>query len=254
MQLRQVHEWAGEAGAVALHYFNAVEARTKADHSVVTAADDEIERLLRDRIRLAYPDHGIVGEEQGSAPYDSEYLWALDPLDGTSSFVQGLPIWGISIGLLRHGIPVLGCFYMPLLNEWYEVDIEGPATFNGTPIAAATENLLHSESWICVPSNSHRRYAIDYPGKIRSLGSMAAYLCYVARGNAAGALVGYPKIWDLAAGLALLRRAGGDVRLLRSGGTVDVAAMLRGGALPEPIIAGSPAALAMLQKRIQRRP
>lgn len=253
MLVAQVHEWAHEAGRIALHYFNDVEARVKADRSVVTAADDEIEALLRERIGTAYPEHGIVGEEQGGTPADDDYLWALDPIDGTSSFVQGLPIWGISIGLLQRGVPVLGCFYMPLINEWYEVGLDGPAMFNGTPIQAATENLLHSEAWICVPSNSHRRYSIDFPGKTRSLGSMAAYLCYVARGTAAGALVGYPKIWDLTAGLAILRRAGGDVRLLQSGDPVDVEGLLRGRRLPEPIVAGSPPALAMLRDRVRRR-
>src|SRR5919199_985576 len=214
MGIKVVHGWGGEGGNIAPHFFNSVEARLKADRSVVTAADEEIEVLLRRRIAGAYPEHAIIGEEQGGATPGAEYLWAIDPIDGTSAFVQGLPIWGISIGLLRHEIPILGCFYLPLLQEWYEAGLEGPATFTGTPIHVAHDNLLDSEAWLSVPSDSHRLYSIDYPGKTRSLGSMAASLCYVARGTAAGALPGRAHILDIAAGPALLRRARGDVQLL----------------------------------------
>lgn len=250
--IEQVHSWAEEAGQIALHYFNVAEARIKADRSVVTEADIQIEALLRERIVAAYPEHGIIGEEQGGASTTTEYLWALDPIDGTSGFVQGLPIWGISIGLLRYGEPMLGCFYLPLIGEWYEVDLEGPATFNGHPLHVSSGDLLDNEAWICVPSNIHRRYTIDFPGKVRSLGSVAAYLCYVARGTAAGALVGRASIWDIAAGLAILRRAGGDIHLLNSGKALDLHGMLTGRPPAEPLIAGSPAALALLQERIRR--
>jgi fructose-1,6-bisphosphatase/inositol monophosphatase family enzyme len=253
MELQQVRAWAREAGQIGLHYYNAVEARRKPDRSYVTAADEEIEVLLRARIKAAYPDHGIVGEEQGQQNIDAEYLWALDPIDGTGAFVSGLPIWGISIGLLRHGQPILGCFYMPVMDEWYEADLTGPALFNGQPIEVMRDGLLDSEAWICVPSNVHRRYTIDYPGKIRSLGSMAAYVCYVARGTAAGALVGQPKLWDVAAGMAVLERAGGIARLLRSGAPLDVRAMLSGRSAPEPVVVGSPATVALLLERIRLR-
>jgi fructose-1,6-bisphosphatase/inositol monophosphatase family enzyme len=252
MNIEQVHGWAEEAGQIALHYFNVAEARIKADRSVVTEADIQIEALLRERIAAAYPDHAIIGEEQGGATIDTEYLWAIDPIDGTSGFVQGLPIWGISIGLLRYGEPVLGCFYLPLVREWYEAGLEGPALFNGQPLHVTSGDLLDDDAWICVPSNIHRRYTIDYPGKVRSLGSVAAYLCYVARGTAAGALLGRAAIWDIAAGLAILRRAGGDMHLLGSGTVVDLSSMLTGRPPAEPLIAGSPAALRLLHKRIRR--
>lgn len=99
--LSAAHSWAAEAGAIALGHFNVVAARRKPDRSVVTAADEEIETLLRARIAAAFPEHGIVGEEQGRQDADREFVWALDPIDGTSAFVSGLPHWGISIGLLQ---------------------------------------------------------------------------------------------------------------------------------------------------------
>lgn len=253
MELEQVRGWAREAGAIGRSYYNAVEARRKPDHSVVTAADIEIEQLLRARITAAYPAHGILGEEGSAVDTDAEYLWALDPIDGTGAFVSGLPIWGISIGLLQRGRPVLGCFYMPALDEWYEADIAGPALFNGTPIEVQQDDLLDSEAWICAPSNTHRRYAINYPGKVRSLGSMAAYVCYVARGNCAGALLGRPRLWDIAAGMAVLERAGGGARLLQSQTPLDLRAMLTGRPAPEPVVVGSPPALEMLLERVRVR-
>ncbi|HEX6289189.1 MAG TPA: inositol monophosphatase family protein [Herpetosiphonaceae bacterium] len=253
MELQQIRTWAREAGAIGLKYYNAVEARRKPDRSYVTAADEEIERLLRTRIKASYPDHGVLGEEEGQHNIDAEYLWALDPIDGTGAFVSGLPIWGISIGLLRRGHPILGCFYMPVLNEWYEVDLEGPALFNGQPVEVMREGLLDPEAWICVPSNIHRRYTINYPGKVRSFGSMAAYVCYVARGIAAGALIGQPKLWDIAAGMAMLERAGGGARLLRSGAPLDLRQMLTGRAAPEPVVVGSPEAVELLLDRIKMR-
>ena len=253
MELEQVRAWAREAGEIGCKYYNTAEVRRKPDRSVVTAADVEIEQLLRARIRATYPQHGILGEEGGVHNTDAEYLWAIDPIDGTGAFVSGLPIWGISIGLLQQGHPILGCFYLPVLDEWYEADRRGPALFNGQPTEVMRENLLDSEAWICVPSNIHRRYSIHYPGKIRSLGSMAAYICYVARGTAAGALVGRPKLWDIAAGMAVLERAGGGARLLHSGQPLDLRTMLNGQSAPEPVVVGSPPALEMLLKRIRVR-
>ena len=75
--------------------------------------------LLVERITARYPDHGILGEEQTRQGLDREFLWALDPLDGTALFVAGLPTWGISAGLLRHGAPYFGMIYFPLLDDCY---------------------------------------------------------------------------------------------------------------------------------------
>lgn len=253
MDIEQIKTWLRECGTIALQHYRSADARRKPDRSFVTAADEEIERVLRGYLMAAYPDHGIVGEEGRNLNPDAEYVWALDPIDGTGAFVNGLPIWGISIGLLRRGEPVLGCFYMPVLDEMYSAALDGPAEFNDEPIEVLHENLLDSEAYMCVPSNAHRRYTIDYPGKTRSFGSMAAYVIYTARGSAVGALIGTPKVWDIAAALAILRRAGGDAWLLRSGEPLDLRPMLTGKAAPGPVIVGSSAALRMLCARITIR-
>lgn len=252
MNLELVRTWASDSAKIALGYYNAVEAQRKPDRSFVTAADIEIEAMLRARIAASYPEHGILGEEDRPHSTGAEYVWAIDPIDGTGAFVDGVPIWGISIGLLRRGEPVFGTFYMPAIDEWYEVGIDGPPLFNGQPISVRTEDILDTEASVYTPSNAHRRYKIRYPGKLRALGSTAAHMCYVARGKAVGALLGWPKLWDVAAALAILRRAGGDARLL-SGAPLDLRAMLNGGYPPEPVIVGSLPALEILTDRVHLR-
>ncbi len=253
MILEQVRTWARDGGTIALRYYNAVEVQRKPDHSFVTAADVEIEALLRARITASYPEHGILGEEDQPYDLDAEYVWALDPIDGTTAFVEGIPIWGVSIGLLRRGEPVFGTFYMPAINEWYEAGLDGPALLNGKPIAVRSEDVLDTEAAIYAPSNTHRRYTIRYPGKVRSLGSTAAHMCYVARGKAVGALLGWPKVWDVAAAMAIVRRAGGDAWLINQRTSLDLRPIMNGSYPPEPVIVGSPLALAMLAERVSLR-
>ncbi len=109
---------AGEAGELALRYSRgklAVEA--KADHSPVTAADHEAEKHLRRRIEEQFPSHAILGEEFGAVRDGASYRWLLDPIDGTQSFIRGVPFWGVMVGLEREGEALLGVVQFPALNE-----------------------------------------------------------------------------------------------------------------------------------------
>ncbi|MCU0493727.1 MAG: inositol-phosphate phosphatase, partial [Chloroflexaceae bacterium] len=105
VDIAEICAWARESGDIARGYFNNVARERKADTSVVTQADREIEAMLRVRLRERYPDHGVMGEEGGIGEIDREFVWSLDPLDGTAAFVAGLPLWCVSIGLLRRGEP-----------------------------------------------------------------------------------------------------------------------------------------------------
>jgi myo-inositol-1(or 4)-monophosphatase len=252
IDLEEVRSWTREAGAIARQYFNNVVGRRKADRSWVTEADVRIERMLVERISARYPQHGIIGEEQTHHEVGREFLWALDPLDGTASFVAGLPIWGVSLGLLREGLPYLGVIYLPLLDDCYWCDVAGAAFLNEHPISVIEPRAWESEDWISVPSNIHRRFAIGFVGKVRSLGCVAASLCYVARGNAVGALISRAAIWDIAAGMAILSAAGGGAIGL-SGQALDTTTMLGGDGLPEPLLIGAPAHAQALRAVIQLR-
>jgi inositol-phosphate phosphatase/L-galactose 1-phosphate phosphatase/histidinol-phosphatase len=126
---------ADAAGAVVRKYYRAALAvESKADASPVTIADREAELGLRDMIRAAYPDHGIEGEEFPGERLDAEFVWRLDPIDGTKSFVVGRPLFGTLIALTRDGRPVLGVIDQCILGErWIGVAGER-STWNGQPI------------------------------------------------------------------------------------------------------------------------
>ena len=252
IDIAEVRGWAAEGGAIARGYFNNVARQRKADRSWVTQADLEIEQMLRERIAARYPEHGVMGEEQGVGDVGREFVWCLDPIDGTGAFVAGLPLWCVSIGLLRHGRPYAGVVYVPLLDDCYWADAGGPAFRNGEPLAVREPGPVDGNDWIAVGSYTHRGYSITFPGKIRALSSVACDCCYVARGSAYGALIGRANLWDLAAGLAILAAAGGAARTL-SGAPFDTAALIGGGKLAEPIVIGHPASLDELRGHISRR-
>ncbi|PDW00352.1 hypothetical protein A9Q02_10160 [Candidatus Chloroploca asiatica] len=234
-----VREWVAEAGILAMSYFNNVQAQRKADLSLVTQADLEIEHMLRERITARYPDHGIIGEEHGSGDTDREYVWCLDPIDGTGAFVAGLPTWCVSVGLLRHGQPYLGVILLPILGDCYWADATGPAFRNELPITVSQVTSIDPNDWMSVSSYVHHQFRLCFPGKTRVLSSVAADCCYVARGSSVGALIGRANLWDLAAGFAILRAAGAVVTGL-SGAPVDVPALLVQQRLPEPIVMAPP--------------
>ncbi len=247
-----IEEWAREAGAIALYAFHdihAAPARRKADRSWVTDVDENIEILLRERIAATYPADRIMGEEGGGLATTRGRVWVLDPIDGTGSFVKRLPVWGVSIGLMVDGRAAAGCMYLPVSDECYLAGMDGPPTLNGQPISAEVAEPLDSQSWICVPSNTHRRYRITYPGKTRSLGSTAANICYVARGGAAAALLGKSSLWDLVGALAVLERAGGVLGTL-SGKPIDWEPLLRGECASEPLFAASAANFEQIRQMI----
>ena len=118
--------------ALRRHFRQPMAVDDKPDRSLVTAIDREIETTFREKIAKTYPDHGIVGEEFGSHNQDAEYVWVLDPIDGTAGFVTGRPLFGTLIGLLRRGRAILGIIDHPITQErWAGVTGYG-TTFNTT--------------------------------------------------------------------------------------------------------------------------
>ena len=106
----------------------------KSDGSPVTAVDQAVEARLREMIAEAHPDHGIVGEEHGEANPDSEFVWALDPIDGTLPFLAGIPVYGTLIALLRGGVPVIGVIDMPATGERWVGATGSPTLRNGEAV------------------------------------------------------------------------------------------------------------------------
>lgn len=142
-------EFAGELADAAREiirpWFRApLEVGAKADGSAVTVADRDAEAAMRERIAARFPSHGIVGEEYGVEREDAEWVWVLDPIDGTGAFVCGLPTFGTLIGLLREGRPVLGILDQPVQEErWMGLDF-------GEIMAGSTyeTHTIHSSSTV----------------------------------------------------------------------------------------------------------
>lgn len=126
---------ADASGAIIRRYFRTtLEVEDKPDKSPVTVADREAETAIRELIEEAFPDHGIVGEEYGAVRADAKYVWVLDPIDGTKSFITGKPLFGTLIGLLHEGAAVLGLIDQPVLGERWLGARGRPTTLNGRPV------------------------------------------------------------------------------------------------------------------------
>ena len=126
---------ADASGAVIRRYFRTdVAVEDKPDASPVTRADREAETAMRRLIEEAYPEHGIIGEEHGTVRAEAEYVWVLDPIDGTKSFIAGVPLFGTLIALLEDGKPILGIVDQPILGERWLGAAGRPTTLNGETV------------------------------------------------------------------------------------------------------------------------
>ena len=215
MQLEMLKNIVREAGLMALSYAGKFHHELKDDESPVTEADLLVQDFLQKRLKSLYPDYKFLGEEIfSSTPKESftedDYIWVVDPIDGTDSFREGLSSWGISIGLVHKFQPVLGIFYMPAIDTLFSSDQNGVAYENGRVLPPLHP---HTSSSFYVTSDFHLEFDSTFPGKLRCMGSTVAHICYIARGAGCGALIrGFP--WDLAAGLAILHAVGGQALTL----------------------------------------
>ena len=212
---------ARRAGALALHYFlnrDQLLIETKRVLTdMVSQADREVEDLIRDEIKAAYPEDAFLGEEYGLEPGSSALTWVVDPIDGTAPYLNGLPGWCISIGLMDRDGPLLGAIYVPVLDEMFLGGRGLGTPLNGQPVRV-TDRFDLSTGLLGVGTNDrvpaarvgqlYGDLAADGIAHVR-YGSGALMLAYVA----AGRLVGYcePRmsVWDCLAAYALIEAAGG---------------------------------------------
>lgn len=140
------HSLADIAGGIARRYFRRpMTVDAKPDESPVTIADREIETALREAILSRFPDHGILGEEKGAHNMGAEYIWVIDPIDGTKSFIIGKPVFGILIALLHKDTHILGIIDQPISKERWVGAAGSPATLNGADInTRACADIKHA--------------------------------------------------------------------------------------------------------------
>lgn len=139
------HRLADTSGPILRKYFRTpLVTEHKADASPVTLADKETEAALRAMIQATYPQHGFVGEESGTLSADAEYIWVIDPIDGTKNFITGKPIFGTLIALIQHRAPVLGIIDCPLTHERWSGSIAG-SFINNQPVSVDKNNKSLNE-------------------------------------------------------------------------------------------------------------
>ncbi len=134
-----------------------LEVVSKADESPVTFADREAERVMRELIESRYPDHGIIGEEYGNVREDAEFVWVLDPIDGTISFTAGCPLFGTLIGLLENGEPKLGCINQPVLKQLCIGDGK-TTTLNGKPATVRSGRSIAESTLLTTDVGNVEKY------------------------------------------------------------------------------------------------
>ena len=219
------------AGTQSLGCFDTLHARTvetKAPGDLVSDADRAVEVTIRRLLARHFPGNGILGEEMGGTP--SGRFWAVDPIDGTSNFLSGLPLWTISLGLMDQGQPVAGGILAPALGLMAITDGTTLHETGLTPGSRSTDppciGLGRNERWPAADRHATEAAIEAASLSPRLIGSCALSLMFVATGRLNGYIE--PRVgglWDCAAGLALCRAAGLPTAFrVHPDGTVDVLA------------------------------
>jgi myo-inositol-1(or 4)-monophosphatase len=217
---------AREAGALLMdHFHQHLKVEYKGDADLVTAADRAAELLIRDRIREQWPTHDVLGEEQGLSDQGSEYRWYVDPLDGTTNFAHGYPVFCVSIALERQareqkGERIAAVIYDPTRDELFSAEPGGGARLNGETIHVSKTAAL-KESLLATGFPSQKRHKNPniyfyhqitlHTHGVRRAGSAALDLCNVASGRFDGFWEFNLNPWDTAAGVLIVEEAGGKV-------------------------------------------
>jgi len=195
----------------------------------VTQADRAAENAMRGLIKRNFPEHGIVGEEYGNERADAEYVWVLDPIDGTKSFISGMPAWGSLIALTRNGTPVFGMMHQPFIRERFSGD-GGAARYRGPagerklmarPCAGLSDAVLFTTSPLLMNVDDRASY-----GRVESAVRLARYggdcyaYCMLAAGHVDLVIETGLKPHDIVALIPIVEGAGGIVTSWEGGSAV----------------------------------
>jgi histidinol-phosphatase len=197
------------------HFQNLASFELKADQSPLTIADQTAERVLRELLAHSYPEDAIYGEEEGRSG-DSEYVWVIDPIDGTKSFIAGVPLYATLFSCEHHGQPIVAASYFPALGQMFYAELGQGAFLNGREIRVATETPLN-QTVICV--GSHK--SLEKYGKLAGFQKVAAQVmatrtwcdayghCLVAAGRVHAMVDPVVMPYDLSAVGLIVEEAGG---------------------------------------------
>jgi len=194
----------------------------KAANELVTEADIESEKMLAEFVNRNYPGHGFIGEEIKTVRSDSDYYWVVDPIDGTSNFVNLLLIWGPCIGIYHKGIPIMGFIFLPVLDRCY-LAIKGKGAFcNGKKIKSSSVQTYDKNKFVGVSSHFFQKYALRLPCKIRMQGSACSNIVFLAQGSYVAFYSDEVKFWDIAAGILIVKESGGIIQTLEGANLIPI--------------------------------
>ncbi len=250
IDINYVQQVAREAGNLAISMLDGMKPELKADSSYVTNIDRDVEQFVRARLEERYPDFAFLGEEFGRHGEADAPLWAVDPIDGTTNLVFGLPIWCVSIGLIVQGEAVAGAIYMPRTGDMFHGERGKGGYCNGVRLNVTDRDSLHVEDTLGFTSTALKRLEVSFlEGRIRCLGSIALDIAFTARGTLCG-LIGWNEgAYDMAAALCIAREAG-CVAQHFSGEPLDMARLLREGKTYAPFTVAPPRLTAYLQANL----
>ena len=271
---------AKNAGAMVAERFGGpLDVSSKIDKTLVTDVDRASQQLIADVIAARFPDHMVLGEEDApdQEPPATDFVWAVDPVDGTTNYVNGVPVHAVSVAVLYRGAPVAGAVWVPWPSKngfrLFHAYLNGGAWRDNEPmkVRPAGENGAPvSGRLVGVPFGLSFQYEIGKPlrkayGDPRSYGSAAYEVCMVAAGMMQYSVTGPAKIWDFAAGALLVTESGGSVYALNEKRewapltgwgapyTLDVATSRRMRAWHGAVICGAPETAAFLAANIKPR-
>ena len=216
--LKLAKEAALEAGGLILNYYKAdYEISDKGYHNPVTTADHVADSRLKEILTSVKPNYGWLSEETVDSParLTKERAWVVDPLDGTKEFIEGVPHFVVSIGLVENGTPIVGVLYNPVTGETFSAAQGEGAHLNGKPIRCVTKNNVRD--MVILNSRSETRRGLWQPfngafGELRAIGSVAYKLGLTAAGKADIFASLRPKNeWDICAGNCIINEAGGKL-------------------------------------------
>lgn len=217
-ELKSAINAAKEAGSIIMQYYKSkYEIRDKSYHNPVTTADNAADKYLRETLTKEYPDYGWLSEEtvDSKERLDKKRTWVVDPLDGTKEFIEGVPHFVVSVGLVENGEPIVGVLYNPASKEIFTATRDGGAFLDGEKINCS--NLTNFKEMVILNSRSETRnglwfpYANDFKEQ-RPIGSVAYKLGLTSAGKADVFASLRPKNeWDVCAGHCIIREAGGEM-------------------------------------------
>lgn len=229
-------EVVAEAGSIALRYFRsplAVENKKSADQfDPVTRADKEVEAFIRERIATAFPEHSILGEEQGTTTGTSDYCWVIDPIDGTRAFITGVPAWGILLGLKRGPQLLCGVMHQPYLQETFIADQHGSfflhagerrrlQTSSVAKLAEAKLYCTHPELFDAVAGAGARFEAVAQQCRLLRFGGDCYSYGMLAMGQIDLIIEGDLQPYDIVPLIPLVEAAGGVITDWQGGSAAE---------------------------------